>query len=80
MENKYLLNSKLKLTEKYINGKFLNIDFYGTEKELHAYIFSLNNHFNNSKNTTIYIKYKFYLPSKNTSKYLVNIQLSINLT
>ena len=74
----FIKNDKCVYKEKHISGKIVSVDFYGTEKEMNEYIISLNNYFNNAEHSTVYSKYNFYLPKKESEAlYFININLVI---
>ncbi|MEG0309176.1 MAG: MerR family transcriptional regulator [Clostridium sp.] len=75
---KYISEDKCEFVKKSINGKVVEVNFYGTVTEIDNYIISLNKHFKCSENNTLYIKYEFYLPRKNEEvRYFVNLNLMI---
>ncbi|MGL4991614.1 MAG: MerR family transcriptional regulator [Sarcina sp.] len=62
---------------KNIEGDFISVDFYGSDKEIKEYILKLNKYFNDGKDVLVVVKFKFYLPRKAQSEYFVNIEVPL---
>ncbi|MGL5153034.1 MAG: MerR family transcriptional regulator [Clostridium sp.] len=62
-----------------LKGSFVTAHFYGTIKELTAYILKMNTFFNAPSNNNVYLNFKFYLPKNEEDIYYVKIKLYINL-
>lgn len=67
----------IKYLKRTIEERFISVDFYGTESEMKEYVLKLNKYFNDGKDISVFVKFKFYLPRKKESEYFVNIDLTL---